>query len=79
MLNLTKFINIPVFLMSLAIGIFVVYVSLGDTRKIYVYPTPENVELMQYRDKTNTCFGYTQQEVECPKDPSLITKIPSQA
>lgn len=79
MFNLTKFINIPVFLISFAIGVFVVYVSLGDTRKIYVYPTPENVELMQYRDKTNTCFGYTQEEVECPKDASLITKIPSQA
>ena len=77
-MNLIKFINIPVFLISFAIGVFVVYVLLGDSRKIYVYPTPENVDLMQYRDKTNTCFGYKQVEVPCPTDESQISKIPAQ-
>jgi hypothetical protein len=78
MLDLVKFINIPVFLISLAIGIFVVYTTLGDSRKIYVYPTPENVDLIQYRDKTGTCFGFEQKEVECPTDESKIAKIPAQ-
>jgi hypothetical protein len=78
MLDLVKFINIPVFLISLAIGIFVVYTTLGDSRKIYVYPTPENVDLIQYRDKTGTCFGFEQKEVECPADESKIAKIPAQ-
>ena len=77
--NLIKFINVPVFLVSFAVGIFVVYVTLNDTRKIYVYPTPENVEKLQYRDKTDTCFGFTQKEVECPKDESKITRIKAQA
>jgi len=78
MLNLVKFINVPVFLISLAIGIFVVYTTLGDSRKIYVYPTPENVDLIQYRDKTGICFGFEQKEVVCPKDESKIAKIPAQ-
>lgn len=79
MINLTQFINIPVFLVSFAIGMFVVYISMDETRKIYVYPTPENVDLIQYRDKTNTCFGFKQVEVKCPTDESQIAKIPVQA
>jgi len=78
-MNLLKFINVPVFLISLAIGLFVVYISLSDSRKIYIYPTPENIDLIQYRDKTNTCFGFKQTEVACPKNSSEISKIPSQA
>jgi hypothetical protein len=78
MINITKYVNLPVFIISLAIGIFIVYVSLGDSRKIYVYPTPENLDLIQYRDKTGTCFGYQQTEVPCPEDPSKISKIQAQ-
>jgi len=74
-----KFINIYVFLFSFAVGMFVVYTTLGDSRKIYIYPTPENVDLIQYRDKTGTCFGFREVEVECPKDESKISKIPAQA
>lgn len=77
-MNLLKYVNIPVFLISFAIGIFVVYVTLGDSRKIYVYPTPENIEKIQYRDKTNTCFGIVQKEVPCPAKESEISKIPAQ-
>jgi hypothetical protein len=51
---------------------------MDDTRKIYVYPTPENVSKLQYRDKANTCFSMTQTEVKCPKDESKITKIKAQ-
>ena len=76
---LSKFINIPIFLVSLAIGIFAVYITLPDMRKIYVYPTPDNIDILQYRDKTDSCFHYKQQEVNCPKDENKITKIPVQS
>ena len=75
---ISKFINIPIFLISLAFGIFAVYITLPDMRKIYVYPTPENVNKIQYRDKTDTCFSMKQSEVECPADESLVTKIKAQ-
>ena len=50
-----------------------------DTRKIYVYPTPENIDVLQYKDKTDTCFQFKQNEVDCPKNDSEITKIPVQS
>jgi hypothetical protein len=73
-----KYINFPVFLLSLAFGIFAVYITLPDTRKIFVYPTPENVSLLQYKDKADTCFTFKQKEITCPKSESEITRIPAQ-
>jgi len=74
-----KFINIPVFILSLAIGIFLVYIFVPEERKIYVYPTPENVDKIQYKDKTGTCFSLKQEKKKkCPADESLISKIPMQ-
>jgi hypothetical protein len=48
-------------------------------RKIYVYPSPENVDILQYRDKTNTCFQMKQKEVKCPKSEKEIFKVPVQS
>ena len=78
-MGFSKFVNFPVFLISLAFGIFAVYIFLPDNRKIYVYPTPENVSLLQYKDKTDTCFSFKQTEVKCPQNEGEITKIPAQA
>ena len=78
-MNLFKFINIPVFILSLAFGIFCVYITASNNRKIIVYPTHENIHLLQYRDKTNTCFALAENEIKCPKDTKQISKIPSQA
>jgi hypothetical protein len=73
-----KFINFPVFLLSLAIGLFAVYITMPDMRKIYVYPTPENYAVLQYKDKTDTCFSFQQKEVTCPANESDISIIPPQ-
>lgn len=76
---LLKFINVPVFIISFAIGVFFVYVFMPETRTILVYPTPENVSLLQYQDATGACFHLREQEVECPKSESDISKIPAQS
>ena len=73
-----KYVNIPVFIVSLAIGIFIVYVSTSETRTISVYPTPENIDLIQYRDKANNCFSIQHEEVKCPTNEADISKVPVQ-
>lgn len=78
-MGLFKYINIKIFIISLAIGLFAVYITMPDTRKIYVYPTPENIDVLQYKDKTSNCFQYKQKVVNCPTDESKISKIPAQA
>jgi hypothetical protein len=78
MISITKYINVPVFIISLIVGIFAVYVYLPDTRKIYVYPNPENIDILLYRDKTGQCFKFDQKEVSCPSNEDQISKTPVQ-
>ena len=77
-MGLLKYINIPVFILSLAIGLFFVYIYQDDRRTIYVYPKPDNVDTIQYKDAAGTCFRVKQEKMSCPKDESTISKIPAQ-
>ncbi len=76
-MGILKYINIPVFIASLAIGLFFVYIYQADKRVVYVYPKPDNMDYIQYKDATGTCFQAKQTEVKCPAD-SEISKIPAQ-
>jgi hypothetical protein len=78
-MGFTSYINIPVFVVSLAIGLFFVYVYNPDKRKIYIYPTPDNVDTIQYKDSTNTCFEFKQTKTKCPQSEKDISKVPAQA
>lgn len=68
-----KFLNIPVFIVSLAFGFFYIYMSTPTKRVIYVYPNPENVDKIQYKDKLDTCHRFVTNEIKCPSDASKIT------
>ncbi len=67
-----KFINVPLFIASLAIGLFVVYISIPSTQIIYVYPNPDNEDKISYKDKADNCFNFKSKLVECPTDVSKI-------
>ncbi len=73
---LSKFVNIPVFIASLALGLFFVYVYVPDSKTIYVYPTPQNVSEMQYKDIVGNCYHYVEQQVDCPSDTQLSVVPP---
>ena len=76
-MSLFKYLNIPVFIISLAVGLFFVYVYSDEKRKIMVYPTPDNVNTLQYRDETGTCFEFKEKPVKCPANESDIAKVPT--
>ena len=73
-----NYISIPVFLISFAIGLFFVYILGPEMKTIYIYPTPENVDKILFRDKADNCFTFQEQMVDCPKDETLISSIPIQ-
>jgi len=75
---LNDYISFPVFLISLAIGLFYVYIIGPEMKKIYVYPTPENVGKIQYIDKAKNCFQFESKQVKCPSNTSFIQSIPIQ-
>jgi hypothetical protein len=63
-----KYINVPVFLISFALGVFAVYVTAPDKKKIIVYPTPDNAQHVQYKDGAGNCFQFKQTKAQCTKD-----------
>jgi hypothetical protein len=73
-----KYISIKVFIASLCIGLLFAYLSSPPPTIIHVYPTPDNVDTMEYIDKANNCFKFAATEVKCPAKRSLIKNIPIQ-
>ena len=50
-MSVFNFIDARFFVLSLILGLFAVYISMPDLRTVYVYPTPENVSILQYKTK----------------------------
>jgi hypothetical protein len=73
-----NYISLPVFLISFAIGLFFIYILGPEIKTILVYPSPENIDKILFKDKADNCFYFEESAVECPKDTSLISKIPIQ-
>ena len=73
-----KYLSIPVLLISLSIGILFVYLTKPESTIIYVYPTPDNVNLLQYKDKVDNCYEFNSNEIICPSNNKDIINIPIQ-
>jgi len=71
-LNILRFLNIPLFLIALSLGLFVTYISGPETNTIFVYPNPDNLQKINYRDHADTCYKFSAQEVKCPEDKKKI-------
>ena len=78
-INIFKFFNVPCFIISLAIGLFLVYISTPNPNIILVYPNPDNEKKILYKDKSDTCYQCQSSEIKCPKDASKIVQYPIQA
>lgn len=74
--NVFKIINIKVFLISLLAGLIFMFLN-NDKKDISVYPTPSNINSVQYKDKADNCFEYSMEKIKCP-DKSKINNIPIQ-
>lgn len=74
-----NYISIPIFVLSFAVGIFCIYVLGPEMKKVYIYPSPETVHKMLFKDKADNCFYFKEEMVECPQNESLISNIPIQS
>ncbi len=74
-----NYISLPVFLVSFAIGLFFIYILGPEKKNIYIYPSPETINKVLFKDKANNCFYFEEEIVDCPSNENLISKIPIQA
>lgn len=65
-------INIKAFLLSFLFGMIYIYMSSPSPQEIIVYPTDDNRDLFQFRDKINNCFHLKQNVVKCSNDAEEI-------
>ena len=73
-----KFISVPIFLISLSVGVLFTYLTTPRPNIIFVYPTPENIDDIQYKDESGTCFRFEPKEQVCPSDKSHVRTYPVQ-
>jgi hypothetical protein len=65
-MDLSKFIDIKIFLLALFAGLFLSYILSPKKRIIYVYPNPSNTSKLLYKDKADNCFKFEKYETKCP-------------
>ena len=75
---LLTYLSLPVFVISLIVGLLFISILGPATKTIHIYPTPERYNKMIVKDGSSNCFMYNQSEVDCPINPLLIHKIPIQ-
>mgnify|MGYP001398580903 CR=1 FL=1 len=75
---ISKYIDFKIFIISLSFGLFLAYIFQNKKTIIYVYPTPDNIDKIFFKDKSNQCFKFTSKMTECPDDPNKISSIPVQ-
>ena len=71
-------INIKWFIISLSIGLFIVYCTAPVPEIIIKYPTPENSDKLIFKDDVNNCYKFITEEVPCPNNKKKINKLPIQ-
>ena len=71
----SKYVNISIFLLAFLIGLIYIY-CFDYNRKVEVYPTPHNIDKVEYKDEAENCFSYKIKEITCPDDKSKIQNLP---
>ena len=68
-------INIKYFTLSFCVGILMVYLITPKKTVVYKFPSPDNSDLL-YHDKSESCYKYHSDEIDCPEDKSIIEPQP---
>lgn len=71
----TKYINVTVFLITFLIGLIYIY-CFDYKRQVEVFPTPHNIDKIEYKDEAGNCFNYKIKDVKCPSDKNKIKLLP---
>ena len=77
-MSILNSISWPAFIISFAIGVFYIYISLPKQRIVTVYPTQDNATDFNFKDKAHNCFRFEQEITTCPANDDALKTIPMQ-
>lgn len=69
---------IIIFIASFLIGMVMVYFNPVEYKTVFVYPTPDNVNDIQYKDSAGTCYQFESDTVSCDSV-KKVSAIPPQS
>lgn len=72
---MSSFLNVPVFFFSFLFGLIYMFYIAPTKKAITVYPTDDNKNLFQFKDKVSNCFQLQPSFIKCSKD---VEEIPIQ-
>jgi len=64
-MGIFKYLNLKVLILSFVFGLVAMEIIMPEKQTVLVYPTPENVNDLQYEDKVGNCFVPLQEETDC--------------
>jgi hypothetical protein len=60
------------FLASAVVGWILICLLPIEYKTVVVYPTPDNLTKIQYKDKGDNCFEFSSSNVQCTSDAKKI-------
>jgi hypothetical protein len=74
-----KYISWHAFIIGFVVGIiYRFYIVPIAYRTVHIYPTPENVNSLVFKDNADTCFKFYTIDTICPAEQAKIKNIPIQ-
>ena len=79
LIRMFKHFRILPFIVGLAAGYGLLAFYRTETRIIFEYPHPTNVDTRTYKDKNGVCYSYTSKEVGCDQNEGTVLPYPIQS
>jgi hypothetical protein len=64
-------LNLTFLVISFSIGIFYVYVTAPSPEVVLKFPSPFNAGKITYKDKSDNCYKYVHEKVNCEKSANV--------
>ena len=77
-MSIFNYFNIKFLILGILFGIVAIYFTDNEKRIINVYRTPDNVDVIQFKDSADNCFKFENIVVDCPDNLDDINTIPVQ-
>lgn len=62
---LPRLLDLRIVAFAFALGLVALLAKRSRRRRVFVYPRPDNVDEIQYRDRSGQCFQAVQEPVPC--------------